>query len=172
MQHAPQNEGHPEAKKDHTIHLVTAEMGAPGSPAYNYVCFYNAKGQKAMSIHSMPMMRGDNTLTLRAVLAPAGTKNLPQDHFNIVQQMEIFKGSGEEYLRKLLCAADAMKFINAQNLNYNQEDQNGDSPNSVAHTVVTAMGLEFPEEATQFWAPGHERIILPLNWRSAYATTH
>lgn len=159
-------------KKDHAIHLVTAEMGPPGSPVYNHICFYNSKGQKAMSIHAMPMRRGDNTLTLRAVLSPAGQEKMPMNTFNVVQQMEVFKGSGEQYLRKLLCAADAMKFINAQNLNYNVEDENGDSPNSVAHTVMTAMGLEFPEQATHFWAPGHERIILPLDWRSAYATTH
>lgn len=157
---------------DHTIQLVTAEMGEPGSPVYNYVRFYNAKGQKAMSIHSMPMKRGDGTLTLRAVLAPAGQDNLPQQHFNIVQQAEVFRGTGEQYLRKLLCAADAMKFINAQNLNFNPKDDHGDSPNSVAHTVMVAMGLEFPEETSNFWAPGHERVILPLNWRSAYATTH
>lgn len=166
------SETNAEIVKDHSIHLITTEMGEAGSPAYNYVVFRNNKGQDAMAMHAMPMKRKDGTRTLRGVVAPTGQNDLPVQHFNKVNEVEIFKGTGEEYLRKLLCAADALKFINDQNLNYNVEDENGDSPNSVAHTLLTAMGLEFPEEASNFWAPGLERVILPLNWRSAYATTH
>ena len=65
-------------------------------------------------------------------------------------------------------AVEALEFINAQNLNYRPEDIYGDSPNSVTHTLVKAMGLDFPEEATHFWAPGHDNIILPKGWRSKY----
>ena len=154
----------------HSIYLVTAEMGAPGAPAYNYISFRDHTGQTKVQMKGMAVKRKNFDIQgLCAVMMPPDENRVPQEHFNIVNEVEIFRGSVKEYLRKMAMAVEALHFINAQNLNFRPEDTNGDSPNSVAHTLVKAMELEFPAEASAFWAPGHERIILPKNWRSNYA---
>lgn len=150
----------------HSIHIVTAEMGAPGAPALNYVVFRDHTGTDKVVMKGLAIQRKDTDIrALRGIMAPPNENGLPDEHFNIVSDVQIFKGPVKEYLHKMAMAVEALHFINAQNLNYRPEDQNGDSPNSIAHTLVKAMDLEFPAETTAFWAPGHERIILPKNWR-------
>lgn len=154
----------------HSIHIVTAEMGAEGGPAYNYISFRDHTGETKVQMKGLAVDRKNSDIrALRGVMSPPDVNRVPQEHFTIVNEVEIFRGPVKEYLRKMAMAVEALHFINAQNLNYRPEDTNGDSPNSIAHTLVKAMQLEFPEETTAFWAPGHERIILPRNWRSNYA---
>ncbi len=154
----------------YSIHLITAEMGGAGSQVYNHIRFRNHLGQDALAFHGVGVPRNiDKSRALRVILAPVQGDGLPSKSFNIVKDVCIFEGSAEQYLQKLACAGDAANFINQQNLTFNPEDENGESPNSICHTLVTAMGLDMPDETQQFWAPGHERIILPTNWRSAYA---
>jgi len=154
----------------HSIHLVTAEMGGPGGPGYNYIVFRDHTGEDKVMMNGLAIERKDSDIrALRGVMAPPNQSGLPEDHFTIVNEMEICRCDVKTYLRKMAMAVEALHFINAQNLNYRPEDTNGDSPNSIAHTLIIAMGLDFPEEAESFWTPGHERIILPKNWRSNYA---
>lgn len=154
----------------HSIHLLTAEMGGPGGPAYHYIVFRDHTGGDKVVMHGLAIARKSSPVrALRGVMGQPHESGLPAEHFASIAEFEIFRGDVKTYLQKMAMAVEALHFINAQNLNYRPEDLNGDSPNSIAHTLVTAMGLEFPEEATQFWAPGYERIILPRNWRSAYA---
>ena len=154
----------------HSIYLMTAEMGGPGGPAYNYIMFRDHNGADKVMMNGLAIKRNESEIhALRGVMAPPNESGLPAEHFINVIETEIFRGDVKEYLRKMAMAVEALHFINAQNLNYRPEDTNGDSPNSIAHTLVEAMGLEFPKEASHFWAPGHERIILPKNWRSQYA---
>ena len=158
------------ALHEHSIHIVTAEMGGPGGPAYNFVVFRDQTGSDKVLMYGVAIARKTSTIrALRGVMAPPSEGGLPGGHFVKANEVEIFSGDVKPYLQKMAMAVEALHFINAQNLNYRPEDENGDSPNSVAHTLVSAMGLEFPAEASQFWAPGHERIILPRTWRSAYA---
>jgi hypothetical protein len=155
--------------KDHSIHIITAEMGGPGGPAYNHIVFRDHTGTDKVTMYGVAIERTSSPVrALRGVMAPPAEHGMPQGHFTPVADTEIFKGDVKIYLQKMAMAVEALHFINAQNLNYRPEDTNGDSPNSIAHTLVSAMGLEFPAEASGFWAPGHERIILPRNWRSAY----
>jgi hypothetical protein len=154
----------------YSIHLITAEMGEPGSQVYNHIRFRNHLGQDALAFHGIAVARDiDGSRALRVVMTPVQGDGLPSRSFRIVHSECLFRGSAEDYLRKLACAGDAAHFINQQNLTYNPEDENGESPNSIAHTLVKAMELEVPEVTEQFWAPGHARIILPYNWRSTYA---
>lgn len=154
----------------YSIHVVTAEMGGEGSPVYNHIRFRNHLGQDAIAFHGIAVPReSDGSRALRAIMAPVQKNDLPAHEFRIIHEEQLFEGSAEEYLTKLACAGDAANFINQQNLTYNPEDENGDSPNSICHTLIKAMELEMPEVSAQFWAPGHARIILPINWRSAYA---
>lgn len=154
----------------YSIHLITAEMGEPGSQVYNHIRFRNHLGQDALAFHGIAVPRDiDGSRALRVVMTPVQGDGLPSRSFRIVHSECLFRGSAEDYLRKLACAGDAAHFINQQNLTYNPEDENGESPNSIAHTLVKAMELDMPEVTEQFWAPGHARIILPYNWRSAYA---
>lgn len=153
----------------HSIHVMSAEMGGPGGPVYNYILFRDHTDTDKVMMSGLAIPRNESEIrALRGVMAPPNEGGLPQRHFTIVKESEVWRGPVKEYLRKMAMAVEALHFINAQNLNYNPEDQNGDSPNSIAHTLVKAMGLEFPEETSAFWAPGHERIILPKNWRSNY----
>ncbi|MCB1720603.1 MAG: hypothetical protein H6860_06475 [Rhodospirillales bacterium] len=156
----------------HSIHIMSAEMGGSGGPVHNYIIFRDHSGEDKVMMSGLAIERNESDVrALRGVMAPPNEGGLPQGHFTIVKESEVWCGPVKEYLRKMAMAVEALHFINAQNLNYRPEDQNGDSPNSIAHTLVKAMGLEFPEETSAFWAPGHERIILPKNWRSNYATT-
>ena len=154
----------------HSIHIVTAEMTGQGGPVYNYIVFRDHTGADKVMMNGLAIERKESDIrALRGVMAPPNEGGLPQEHFSQVHEQEIFRGPVKEYLRKMAMAVEALHFINAQNLNYRPEDTNGDSPNSVAHTLIKAMELEFPEETAAHWAPGHERIILPKNWRSNYA---
>ena len=148
---------------------MTAEVGGVGGPAYNYISFRDHTGETKVQMKGLSVKRNNfDGYGLCAVMAPADKNRVPQEHFNIVHEAELFRGPVKEYLRKMAMAVEALHFINAQNLNYIPDDVNGDSPNSIAHTLVKAMKLDFPEETAAFWAPGHERIILPRNWRSNY----
>jgi hypothetical protein len=155
---------------NHSIHVVTSEMGGAGGPAYNHIAFRDQTGTDKVLMYGLAIARKSSSVrALRGVMAPPSDDGLPVSHFSRAGEVCIFSGDVKDYLRRMAMAVEALHFINAQNLNYRPEDVNGDSPNSIAHTLVTAMGLEFPAEASQYWAPGHERIILPRNWRSAYA---
>ncbi|MCF8495280.1 MAG: hypothetical protein K9G62_01285 [Alphaproteobacteria bacterium] len=155
----------------HSIALVTAEMGVAGSPIYHYIVFRDHTGTNRMEMHGLPVARGPGSgvRALRGVMAPASSAGLPSSHFKTISDAILFRGPVREYLRKMACAVDALNFINNQNLNYRSFDESGDGPNSIAHTLVQAMELEFPVGAAYFWAPGRERILLPRNWRSPYA---
>lgn len=153
----------------YSVHLITAEMGGEGSPVYNHIRFRNHLGQDALAFHGIAVPRdSDGSKALRAIMAPVQNSDLPANHFRLVHDETIFEGNAEEYLYKLAVCADAANFINQQNLTYNPQDENGDSPNSVARTLLRAMDLDVPAITEQFWAPGAARIILPKNWRSAY----
>lgn len=155
---------------EYSIHLISAEMGGEGSPVYNHIRFRNHLGQDALAFHGITITRDiDGSKALRVVMAPVQGSDLPANHFNVIHEEELFRGAAEEYLFKLACASDAAHFINQQNLTHNPEDENGDSPNSIAHTLIRAMELDVPTMAEQFWAPGHARVILPQDWRSHYA---
>lgn len=158
------------APHEHSIHIVTAEMGGPGGPAYNFVAFRDQTGADKVFMYGVAIARKTSPVrALRGVMAPPSEGGLPDHHFTKAYESEIYCGDVQGYLQKMAMAVEALHFINAQNLNYRPEDVNGDSPNSIAHTLVTAMELPFPAETMHFWAPGHERIILPRNWRSVYA---
>ena len=127
---------------EYSIHLITAEMGGEGSPVYNHIRFRNHLGQDALAFHGITFTRDvDGSKALRVVMAPVQGSDLPANHFNIIHDEQIFCGPAEDYLFKLACASDAAHFINQQNLTFNPEDENGDSPNSIAHTLIKAMEL-------------------------------
>lgn len=156
--------------QDHTIHLMTAEIGGPGGPAHNFIAFRDPDGHDKVLMYGLSIVRQNSSIkALRGVMVPPYEQGLPFEDFTMIGDSLLFKGDVKIYLHKMAMAVDALHFINAQNLNYRPEDTNGDSPNSIAHSLVNAMDCEFPEEATHFWAPGHERILLPKNWRSVYA---
>jgi hypothetical protein len=168
MNNETQNNKTDKALGPHSIHVITLEAREAGGAAYNFILFRNALGEDAMALYGMPLKRGDDSMTLRAVMDVPQMPYVNLNHMDRVSEIEIFAGTGEEYLQKLVCATDAIEFINGQNLNYDTSNDN--SPNSIAHTMVEAMGLEFPEHATRFWVPGHERVLLPTNWRSKHAS--
>lgn len=109
--------------------------------------------------------------TLRAMILP------PQESedfkMHISGESVFFQGDWEEGIRKSASGLDAMKFINDQNLDYDPYVLIGtaQNSNSVAHTIVHAMGSEFPKGAEEHWAPGHDRILVPEGWSSALSSS-
>jgi len=154
---------------NHSIHLITARQGSDDQPAYTYIMFRNHEGKDAMCFLGMPMKRGDDTFSIRAVMDQPMQSQLNLGAIEVLDEVELFRGSGEEYLRKMVCAADAAKYINDRNVNFDPENFEGDGPNSVARTLVKAMDLEFPVELEQYWIPGYQHTLVPKEWRSVYA---
>jgi len=67
-------------------------------------------------------------------------------------------------------AREAGAVINAQNIPYVMMDpfQKGQNSNSVAFSVVKAMGLDVPPEVDAIWAPGWGRDLLPHDFQSFF----
>lgn len=108
--------------------------------------------------------------TLRAMILPqheSALFDMPISGENV-----FFQGSLEDAAKKLASGLDAIKFINDQNLDYDPYVLIGtaQNSNSVAHTIVHAMGESFPKGAEEHWAPGHDRILVPEGWSSIYAS--
>lgn len=114
----------------------------------------------------MPWM-GDHSHGLFAIVQ-GDTTNYSEK--NTFAATEIFCGSQIDVTRKLLIAMDAMNFINRQNLVYHAFDifSTGQNSNSVAYTLVRAMGCAFPDENTRQAEPGNGRMLLPAGWSSVY----
>lgn len=153
---------------NHSIHLITARQGPDDQPTYTYIMFRNHEGKDAMCFLGMPMKRGDDTLSIRAVMDQPMQSQLNLGAIEVLDEVELFRGSGEEYLRKMALAADTAKYINDRNLDFDPANMEGNSPNSVARTIVDAMDLEFPVELEQFWIPGYQNSLVPQGWRSVY----
>jgi len=85
----------------------------------------------------------------------------------------LMRGSGEEVLQKLGQAVEAAHFINESNLTYVPVDPItcSQNSNSVATSILHAMGLEYPPEIEELWAPGECRDLLPEHWESHYDYT-
>ena len=83
---------------------------------------------------------------------------------------EIFSGSYEDVMRYYLIALDAAHFINQQNLRYQLGIfEKGQNSNSVADSLLQALGFNMPERHNIFIIPGHGRLLLPKGWKSFYA---
>lgn len=170
----------PESTPEFSINLVSTDLDMPflGSPNHNYISIRDSSGEEIFAIHGLAVDRetgailsvGDNDDTLRAVITSPEFFDI-HDTYDKDGEHVLFTGSEEEVLRRVLPALDAVAFINNQNLIYDKFQLGGTSQNSnsVAHTMVEAMGFEFPEEIERYWAPGHDRIILPEDWSSPYA---
>ncbi len=161
-------------KPEVTITLRSYDIDKFGAH-HNAVSVYFGE-EEAFTIHGMAVNRekggveavGDNDDTLRALIIPGNRNDLFDMPIN--GEHTIFEGTAEEAAPIMLAAFDAVKYINDQNLNYDPFEVFGTSQNSnsVAHTIVEAMEQKFPEESEKYWAPGHDRILLPEDWKSIY----
>ena len=165
-----------------SIHVVSVNLnvlpeGLP-QPNHNYISIRDHTGQELLAIHGFAVDReigdivasGGESDTLRAFMLPHKFSKKLMESFPVEAEKEIWRGSNVEGNQKLLSGLDAMVFFNKQNLVYHKVGlEAGQNSNSIAHSIVKAMGLEFPTEIANLWAPGHDRILLPENWTSYYA---
>jgi|GEM_PF-2939304 len=120
-----------------------------------------------------PSMSGRDTLRVRATLGISLEEGMAKqglsEKFPLISEATLFNGSQEEFAEHAIKALEAAEFINHQNIDYIiiGAFTPGQNSNSVAHTLTHAMGLEYPPEAENLWAPGHGRILLPNNWHSS-----
>lgn len=115
--------------KDHSIHLLTSEMGGPGGPAYNSVAFRDQDGNDKVLMYGLAIERKTSPVrALRGVMVPPSEHEMPGEHSTQISDIVLFKGDVKTYLQKMAMAVEALQFINTQNLNYRVEDENGDLP--------------------------------------------
>ncbi|MGH1375273.1 MAG: hypothetical protein ACRBCK_02900 [Alphaproteobacteria bacterium] len=160
-----------------SINLVSMELDVFNSPHHNYLSLRDANNNEILAIHGLAVNRetgtpvdvGDEKDTLRVMMMGPDTSIVGDSPIN--GDHVIFQGNPLETMQKFLAIADAAHFINSQNLAYDPYELIGvgQNSNSVAHSLVVAMGEEFPEESERLWAPGHDRILLPTDWTSFYA---
>ncbi|MCB9981652.1 MAG: hypothetical protein H6860_04555 [Rhodospirillales bacterium] len=161
-----------------SIHVMSMELETPGPNAHhNYLSFRGPDGKEQFAIHGLSIDRKTGDLatlsnpnsTLRVVAFEAKSNQEFIEHHDIVGDSVLYAGGHKDFSRYEALAVDAGHFINRQNLNYTPIDiGTPQNSNSVAYTLVKAMGLEFPEDAERLWAPGHGRILLPRDWHSEY----
>jgi len=74
-----------------------------------------------------------------------------------------------EFLEKVKAAAAAAKYVNDNKIEYvvvGGPGYAGQNSNSVATTLIHAMGYKYPQkELSHLWAPGSERNLLPDDWK-------
>lgn len=152
-----------------------------GSAVHNEIIFEN-NGQVVASFNGNPWKRetgqmnypgvGDNN-TLRVNVMPGQTiaDVTAPGKFPVLGTQTLYAGNDPARFAEMLGrATEAATFINAQNLDYIMVDplRVGQNSNSVAHTLTEAMGLRYPPETENLWAPGHGRNLLPTNFRSVF----
>lgn len=147
---------------EYSIHLIEAVIAAEQERSHNFISFRNQQGSDKVLMYGLAQERKNSSLQfLRGIMAPPSEYKSLSLHFSKATDFMLFTGDEKTYHQKMAIATDALHFINAQNLNYRPEDTNGDNPNSITHSLIKAMDLEFPSLR-------HERILLPKNWRAAY----
>lgn len=152
-----------------------------GTAVHNEIIFEH-NGKPMMSMNGNPWKRetgqpnfpgiGDNN-TLRVGMMEGRTikDNDTAGNFPVVGEQTLYQGNDPaKFLELVGRAAEAAKFVNAQNLDYIMVDplRTAQNSNSVAHTLTHAMGLEYPPETENLWAPGHGRLLLPEGHRSVF----
>lgn len=74
----------------------------------------------------------------------------------------------EEFLEKVKTVVAASQYINDNKIEYvviGGPTYEGQNSNSVATTLITAMGYQYPQnEFSGLWAPGAKRNLLPEGW--------
>lgn len=151
-----------------SIRLVSLEIHDADGLVFNYVSFRDNTAKDRVNMVGLAIPRKHSkTWALRGVMVPPfRTEHLARDRF----EHQLFCGSAREYLQKMAMAVEVLHFVNAQNLNYRPEWSTSDSPNSIATTLVRGMGLTYPHVLDSHYTPGHDRLILPRNWRSSYTS--
>lgn len=116
-----------------------------------------------------PVKLGDNSDMLVCELAQSYSPSLCPEE-TVQDVTVIYAGTLEDAARKYLIALDAAYFINQQSIIYDRFGfgEPGQNSNSVAYSLVNAMGFSFPENNLKQMAPGHGRNLLPANWKSVF----
>ncbi len=154
---------------NHSIHLLNVRQGQRETKTYTYILFRNNDGKDAIALHGLSMKRRDGSFTIRGVLDQPNQSQINIEAWKVLDEVELFRGSGEEYLCKMVCATDAMKCLNAQNLDYFPRAEGGVGSNSVAYSLVQLMGLDIPSEIAGAWKEGQAQSVLPGGWASEHA---
>ncbi|MFP4464144.1 MAG: hypothetical protein ACLFP8_02840 [Alphaproteobacteria bacterium] len=125
-------------------------------------------------------MSGDDSLRISSISNGSYEDLLKQsgnsESFPLVSEVTLFASSDpREFDVYLAKALEVSEFINSQNMDYIMLcgfGCPGQNSNSAAHTIAEAMGLKYPPEAENLWAPGHDRVLLPTQWRSVFDGSH
>ncbi|MFK7840435.1 MAG: hypothetical protein AB8B83_08930 [Bdellovibrionales bacterium] len=89
------------------------------------------------------------------------------------QPLTVFKlwqGGTSEFYELRNRAREAGAVINEMDVDYIIIDafRDAQNSNSIAGTIIQAMGLDIPHEASSLWAPGIDRHLLPSDFQSYF----
>jgi len=150
-----------------------------GLPAAHNEILFMIDEKTQLALHGMAFDRysgnpkpaplaGFNTLQV------VGSKSFSDKGMKLLGSATIFEGDLSEMYELLGRAAEAGNYINKKNLDYvviGSPFGHAQNSNSVASTLIKAMGLTYPPEIENIWAPGHERTLIPNNWKSEFEGT-
>jgi hypothetical protein len=142
---------------------------------HHEILFRNESGQVIVSFNGMPFEKASGGLAHytydgEGFLKAMTYEDTILDFFKTMDgviENKVFEGSAEEIVLKMLQAEKASQFINEHNIDYIGYGVIGHSQNSnsVAVSLLRAMGVEVPPEVENLWAPGFERDLLPVDWK-------
>lgn len=112
----------------------------------------------------------DGTLRVRG--GPS-LKDYATDEFPLVKETTVFEGSKEEMIAMMAKAIEAAEFINKQNIDYlivgapvgSGVHFDAQNSNSVANTLLGAMGINNPSGQFDIWLPGKDRVLLASDYK-------
>jgi hypothetical protein len=137
---------------------------------------FNGDGRdREEGIVQFPAKSGETTLRARITemsLEKICEINGTSDQLPLLREDVLLRTTDTDQVALCLArAAEAAEFINSQDLDYvmiGDPFHTSQNSNSVAHTLATAMGLDYSPEGNGVWAPGHDRILLPSDWKSSF----
>lgn len=146
-----------------------------GNPVHHEIAV-KLDGQPVMALNGNPHARETGEMkqislhgrdTLRVSVTDRTYEDLSA--MDKVSEISLYKTHDpHDAAEKIVRGMEAADYINQNNVDYVIMDleQPGQNSNSAARTIVHGMGLDYPEEAKELWAPGDERILLPENHQS------
>jgi len=157
-----------------------AKIPLMGPAAHNELVFLH-KNKVLMAINGDPYNRTTGALspptfnhhdTLRVSILPENTMGdkVNAENYPLLKTTELFSGREGKFAELAGRAMEAAHSINNSNIDYIMFSPifTAQNSNSVAYTLMQAMGLQVPAGTDLPWAPGHGRLLLPDNFTSRF----
>jgi hypothetical protein len=159
--------------------VKSTQVGGVGGFVHNEILFLK-NGQMVAAFNGGPRdrtsgkdegpsnaMSGNATLRVEAAIGgPGSLHEIAGSDKKVLAQHVITSPKNEaEFLKMIAKASDVGNYINSQSLDYSAFGIVTQNSNSVAYTIVSALGLKYPPEMNVNM-PGNGKLLLPPNWKA------